>query len=104
MEVKNGSDVILCLVDDLLVISVAKNRKNCSFNTQRGLNNVRNISFVSLGIKVGKILLGLVLMLSQVVVGSVGNAPELAPTEREKELKVGSCLGVKNMRNIRYII
>ena len=34
-------------------------------------------------------------MLSEVVVGSVGNTPELAPAEREEELKVGRCLGIE---------
>ena len=34
-------------------------------------------------------------MLCKVVVGSVGNAPKLAPSEREEELKVGGSLGVE---------
>ena len=34
-------------------------------------------------------------MLREVVVRAVGNAPELAPAEREEELEVRRCLGVE---------
>ena len=34
-------------------------------------------------------------MLSEVIVRAVGNAPELAPTEREHEFKVGCRLGIE---------
>ena len=37
----------------------------------------------------------MVLVLGQVVVGSVGNAPEFAPTKREEVFKVGRCAGVE---------
>ena len=33
-------------------------------------------------------------MLSQVEVGAVGNAPQLAPAEREQELEVSGRLGI----------
>ena len=56
MEVENSSHIVLRLVDKLLVVSIAKHGENSSLNTKRGLNNVRNVSFIGLGIKVGKIL------------------------------------------------
>ena len=95
MEMKNGSDVVLCLVDNLLVVCIAKNGKNASFYAERGLNDIGDVSLVCLGIEVGEILVRGVLMLGKVVVGSVGNAPELAPSEREEELEVGGCLGIE---------
>ena len=35
------------------------------------------------------------LVLTKVVVGTVGNAPKLAPSKREEELEVGGCLGIE---------
>ena len=95
MEVHDGSDIILLGIDDLFVICVAEDRENGSLNAKGRLDDVRDISFVCLGIEVGKILARGVLMLCEVVVGSVGNAPKLAPAEREEELKVGRRLGIE---------
>ncbi len=95
VETENGSYVVLCLVNDLLVVSVAKHGENGSLNAERGLNDVGNVVLVGLLIEVGKILARNVLVLGKVVVGTVSNAPELAPTEGEEELEVGGCLGVE---------
>ena len=46
-------------------------------------------------VEIGAILTGMILVLTEVVVCSVCNAPKLAPTEGEEELKVGGCLGIE---------
>ena len=51
--------------------------------------------FILILVKIGQVLSGGVLMLGQVVIGTVRNAPELAPAEWELEFKVGRCLGVE---------
>ena len=66
-----------------------------ALHAERRLDNIGNISLVGLRIEVIKRLARGVDVLRQVVVGSVGNAPELAPAEREEILKVGGCLGVE---------
>ena len=58
---------------------------------------------VGFRIEIGHVLARVILVLSEVVVGSVGNAPKLAPSEREEELKVGSCLGVE-AKLVRIVI
>jgi len=95
MEVHNGSYIVLSLVDNFLIVSIAKYCQNASFYAERRLNNVGDVSLIGLGIEVGEILSRLVLMLGKVVVGSVSNAPKLAPSEREEELEVGGCLGIE---------
>ena len=51
---------------------------------------------VGLLIEVGKILAGSLLMTAEVVIGAVGNAPQLAPIgEREGVFYIGSCAGVE---------
>ncbi len=72
----------------LLVICVNKEGKNRTLNTERGLDNVGDISFILFLIEISQIVARGVLMLSKVVIGSVSNAPKLAPAEREQELKV----------------
>ena len=57
MKVKYCSYIILFSIDNLFVICIAKNSKNASFDTERGLDNIRSISFVCFGIKVCEILL-----------------------------------------------
>ena len=93
MKVKNGTNV--ALGDLLLVICVNKECKSNSVCAERGLNNVGNVVLVCLLVEEGEILAGVVTVLGKVVIGSVGNTPELAPTEGEEELEVGGCLGIE---------
>ena len=86
--------LFLC-ADVLLVISLGDNGQEESFNAERRLDNVRNISLIGLGVKVVKRLARGFDMLCEVVVGPVSDAPELAPAEREQILKVSCCLGVE---------
>ena len=93
MKVKNNSYVTLA--DGLLIIRVNKECKRNSVSAERGLNNVGNVVLIGLGIEVGHILTGVILMLTEVIVGSVSDAPKLAPAEGEEELEVGGRLGVE---------
>ena len=93
MKVKYGTNV--ALGDLLLVICVNKECKSNSVRAERGLYNVGNVVLVCLLVEEGEILAGVVTVLGKVVVGSVGNTPELAPTEGEEELEVGGCLGIE---------
>ena len=66
----------------LLIVSVAYNCKEQSLNAEGRLDNIRNVLLVGLGVEVFKALAGGLLVLSQIVVGAVCNAPEFAPAER----------------------
>ena len=89
MKVKHRAYVAFAYF--FFVVSVAKEREERTFNAERRFDNIRDISFILVGIKVGKIFAGCVLMLCKVVIRSVGNAPKLAPSEREEKLKVCGC-------------
>ena len=79
----------------LLIVSVAYNCKEQSLNAEGRLDNIRNVLLVGLGVEVFKALAGGLLVLSQIVVGAVCNAPEFAPAEREHKLEVGGSLRVE---------
>ena len=51
--------------------------------------------FILILVKIGQVLSGGVLMLGQVVIGTVRDTPKLTPTEWELEFKVCRCLGVE---------
>ena len=97
MEVHNSSDflfLIAVLVNGdklLLIVGFSDNGEEKSLNAQRRLDNVGNVLLVCLRVKVFEGLAACFDMLSEVVVCSVGNAPKLAPTEREEIFKV--CCG-----------
>ena len=71
MQVKNRADV--AFADFFFIVSVAKECEERTFNAERRLDNIRNVSFVFVRIKVRKILARRVLMLSEIVVCSVRN-------------------------------
>ena len=103
MQMQNGANVILCLVNYFLVVSVNKECKRYAVGAQRGFDNVRNVVLTGLLIEVGHILAAVLLMLTEVIIGTVGNAPKLAPSEWEQELEVGSRLGVE-AKLVRIVI
>ena len=90
MKVKHGTNV--ALRKRLFVVSINEECKSNSVSTERWLDNVGHVVLVGFGIEVLHILAGMLLMLRKVIVGSVRNAPKLAPAEGEQELKVGCCL------------
>ena len=95
MEAHYDAGVVLLCVDNFLVICFNKKRESHTVSTERGLDNVGDITLVGFGIEVSEILAGMLDVLGEVVVGSVGNAPKFAPAEREEVLEVGGCLGIE---------
>ena len=95
MEVHHDAGVVLGLVHDLLVIRLAQEGQRHAVCAERRLDDVGDVVLVLLLIEVVHVLTGELLVLAQVVVRAVGDAPELAPAEREQILKVGRGLGVE---------
>ena len=56
METENNTNVVLLCINDFLVVSLCEDCKEESLNTERGLNNVRNVSLVCFGIEIIKAL------------------------------------------------
>ena len=93
VQVQHGADVIIA--HGLFVVCVAEERKGYAVCTEGGLDNVGDISLVGFRVKVVKGLTAEFAVLRKVVVGSVRNAPKLAPAEREQELEVGGSHGIE---------
>ena len=90
MEVHNVSR---CAVLELFfVISLSYNCKEQTLNTERRLDNIRNVLLICFGIEIFHLLTACLDVLCKVVVGSVRNAPKLAPAEREQIFEVGCSL------------
>ena len=81
MEVKNSTNIAALYL--FLIVCSAQECQSYTVCAQRRLYYIRNVFFLCLIVKIGHILAGNVLMLGQVVVGSVCNPPQLAPSERE---------------------
>ena len=47
MESENNTGVVLLCVNNFLIVSVAKECKCYAVSTERGLDNIRNIFFIS---------------------------------------------------------
>ena len=100
VEVHDHTNIILAvlvLTDNLFIVSVAQNRQYAAFNAQRGLDDIGDIfhHVLALALAVDKLLAADVGVLGQVIVSTVGHAPQLAPAEGEQELKVRGGLGVE---------
>ena len=79
MEMKHSTDIRLLLCPDiLLVISAAQESKNHTVRPQGRLDDIRNITGIFLVVKIGQILSGGILMLGQIVIGTVCDTPQLA--------------------------
>ena len=88
---------LLVLADDLFIVSVAQDREHAALHAERRLDDVGDVfdHVLALALAIDHLHAAGVLMLREVVVRAVGNAPELAPAEREEELEVRRCLGVE---------
>ena len=93
MESHDGS--LVAALELFFVISCAEECQRDAVRTQRRLNDVRDVLDLLGVVKIGHILTGYFLMLCQVIIGSVRDAPQLAPTEGEEELDVGRRLGIE---------
>ena len=95
MEVHDDAGVVLGLVHDLLVIRLAQEGQRHTVCAERRLDDIGDVVLVFLLVEIVHVLTGELLVLGQVVIRAVGDAPELAPAEREQILKVGRGLGVE---------
>ena len=95
MEMENRTHVVLLCVQHLLVVGAAQEGQHHTVCTQGGLDHVGDVFLVGLIVKVGHVLTGGVLMLGQVVIGTVSDAPQLTPAEGEQELHVCGGLAVE---------
>ena len=86
MKMKHCTNISLS--DSFLVIRINKERESNSVCTERRLNYIGNIVLVCFGVEICHILAGVVLVLSEVVIGSVSDTPKLSPSDREDDLKV----------------
>ena len=101
MEVHDSADIVvalLVLAHDLLVVSLTQEGQSHTVAAQRRLDHIGNVVLVLLLIEVVEALAGGLLVAAQVVVGTVSNAPQLAPAvaEGELELDVGGSTGVES--------
>ncbi len=98
MQVQHGAHILLALGvgQVLLIVGLAQEGQRHAVAAQRRLDDVGDVVLVGLGIEVLQALAGGLLMAAQVVVGAVGNAPQLAPVgEREGVLDVGGGAAVE---------
>ena len=96
MEMKDGTHIrFLFRTDIFLVVSAAEECEHHTVSSQRRLDNIRNIFLFRLVVEVSQILTGYVLMLCQVVICTVSDSPQLAPSEREEEFHVCCRLAVE---------
>ena len=99
MQMQHGADILLALAvgQVLLVVGLAQEGQRHTVAAQRGLDDVGDVVLVGLGVEVLQALAGSLLMAAQVVVGAVGNAPQLAPVgEREGVFDIGGGAAVES--------
>ena len=98
VQMQDGADVVVALLvlpDDLFVVGIGQEGQERAFDAEGRLDDIGDIARVLLLIEIRQILAGRVLMLRQVIIRAVGNAPELAPAKREQELEVRRRLGIE---------
>ena len=78
-----------------LFVGVAQQREDHSLHAERRLDDIGDVFFVGRGVEIFEALAARLHMRFEVVVGAVGDAPQLAPAERELELEVGRRIGVE---------
>ena len=107
MQVQNGAYIVfalLILTHDLLVVGLAEEGKSNAVAAEGGLDDIGDVVLVGILIEVGQILAGGLLMAAEVVVGAVGDAPELAPVgERKSVFNVSGGSGIEGQLS-RFVI
>src|SRR5699024_2069176 len=96
MEVKDCTHIRFFFCSDIfLVVSAAEECQHHTVRAERRLDYVRNVFLLCLVVKVCQILSGYVLMLCQIIICTVRDAPQLAPAEREEKFHVCGSLAVE---------
>ena len=79
----------------LLVVGVAEEGQGYPVRPKGGLDDIGDVLLIGLRIEILHAFPRVVLMLGEIVVGAVGNAPQLPPVKGEPVLEVGGGLGVE---------
>ena len=95
MEVHYNTGIILFCVNNFFIICFCYDGQEQTFYTQRRFNDIWNILAVFFRVEVFHRLAAVVHVLSQVVIGTVCNAPQFAPTKCKAIFKVGGCLRIE---------
>ena len=93
METHYGA--LVAALELLFVISRAQEGQRDAVRAQRRLDDVGNITGLFDIVKISQILSGGVLVLGQVIIGPVRDAPQLTPAEGEQELDVRGRFGIE---------
>ena len=93
MQVHDHTGVLF--VELFFVVCLDDDRQEQTLHAQRRLDNIGHIALAGRLVKVVERLAAGVDVLGQVVVGAVGDAPQLAPAEGEEVFKVGGRLGIE---------
>jgi len=81
-------------ISNIFIIGVAEESQYRPVDPGGGLNNIRQILFLSLFIDILQVLPGAVGMLGEVVISAAGNAFQFAPAHGEVELDIGAGQGI----------
>ena len=95
MQVHDHAGVLLFCIDHLFVVCVAEEGQSHTVRAEGRLHHIGDVALVGLLVEIFQALAGVLLMLLEVVVRAVCNAPELAPAEREQVLDVCGGLGIE---------
>ena len=95
MQVQHGAHVVLPGVHHLLVVGVGQKGQHGPVRAQRGLNHIGDVALGHALLLIDHVLAGELLVLREVVVGTVCHAPQLAPAEGEQILKVRRRFGIE---------
>ena len=108
VQVQHGADVgvaLLVLTHNFLVVSFAQEGQRHTVTAQARLDDIGDIVLVLLLVEVFQALAAGLLVATQVIVGAVGNAPQLTPAAAEGELilNVGGGAGVEGQLG-RFVV
>ena len=93
MEMQYGTHI--SALQFLFVVCGAEERQHHAVRAQGRLDDIRDVFLFHLIVKVAHVLTGHILMLRQVVIRTVRNAPQLAPAKREQEFDIRRSFAVE---------
>ena len=94
METQHHAGVVLFGVHHFLVICVAQEGQDHPVRAQGRLDDIGDIMLAGFLIEVFQLDAGVLAVLTEVVVGAIRDAPQLAPAEGEEKLEIGGGFGV----------
>jgi len=100
VQVHHNADILLAIGSDVLfIIGITEESEDHAVAAERRFNHIRNIVLVRFGVEVFQRFAGSLLMAAKVIIGAVGNTPELAPVSKgESKLNIGGCAAINRER------